>query len=189
MAQYNEALRLYPDFVLAHNSLGTILSRLRRYTEAEAHFALAVRLDPGFADAHYNLGTILYRLGNYEGAKAHYAEAIKLRPRFAEACNASATIMATCPDAKFRNAKGAVQFATRACELTKWKDPRFLHTLAAAQAEAGDFDAAISSQTRTLELVTGQLEKDDCRSRLALYQAKRPFRELSPRRAPTHARP
>ena len=84
--------------------------------------------------------------------------------------------MAACPEAKFRDGKRAVEFATRACELTKWKDPRILNTLAAAQAEAGDFDAAVRSQKRAIELLTDERQKDDYRSRLVLYQAKRPYR-------------
>ena len=130
--------------------------------------------------AHLNLGNVLSRLGNYEAAKAHYADAIRLDPGCAEAYNASAMIMAACPEAKFRDGKGAVAFATRACELTKWKDPRFLNTLAAAQAEMGDFDAAVTSQKKAIELLTDQRQQDDYRSRLVLYQAKKPYRQISP---------
>ena len=86
-------------------------------------------------------------------------------------------------------ASGRSQFATRACELTKWKNPRFLNTLAAAQAEAGDFDAAVKSQERAIELLTDERQKDDYRSRLVLYQAKKPYREVSPQHAPSEARP
>ena len=90
-------------------------------------------------------------------------------------------LMAACPEAKFRDGKGAVKFATRACELTKWKDPLSLNTLAAAQAEAGDFDAAVKSQKKAIELLTDERQKDDYRSRLALYQAKKPYRQASPK--------
>ena len=120
---------------------------------------------------------------------AHFAEAIRLEPGDPNAYNASAMIMAACPEAKFRDGKGAVQFATRACELTKWKNPIILDTLAAAQAEAGDFDAAVKSQKRAIELLTDERQKDDYRSRLALYQAKKPYRQVSPQHAPTEARP
>ena len=113
---------------------------------------------------------------------AHYAEAIRLDPGYVEAYNASALLMAACPEAKFRDGKGAVAFATRACELAKWKEPRFLNTLAAAQAEAGDFDAAVRSQKRAIELLADERQKDDYRSRLLLYQANRPYREVPPAR-------
>ncbi len=170
---FAEALRLNPDYADAHNSLGTILSRERRYGEAQAHFAEAVRLRPDNARAHYNLGIVLSRLGSYEAARAQFAEAIRLDSGFAEAYNASAMIMAACPEAKFRDSKGAVQFATRACELTKWKSPVILDTLAAAEAEAGDFDAAVKWQKRAIELLTDERQKDDYRSRLKLYRAKK----------------
>ena len=92
--------------------------------------------------------------------------------------------MAACPETRFRDGKRAVEFATRACELTKWKNPRFLNTLAAAQAEAGDFDAAVSSQKRAIELLTDERQKAEYRSRLVLYQAKKPYRRGIPTTRP-----
>ncbi len=128
------------------------------------------------------------RLGNYEAARAQFAEAIRLQPGEPEAYNASALIMAACPEAKFRDGKGAVQFATRACELTEWKNPIILDTLAAAQAEAGDFDAAVKSQEKAIELLTDARQKNEYRSRLVLYRAKKTYRRVDPQRAPSGAR-
>ena len=91
-------------------------------------------------------------------------------------------------EAKFRDGKRAVALATTACGLTNWKDANKLDTLAAAYAEAGDFDAAITWQTTAIELLHDEMERGAYRSRLALYQAKKPYREPSPERAPTEVR-
>ena len=88
-----------------------------------------------------------------------------------------AWLWATCPDEKYRDGKKAVESATRACELTDWKDADSLDTLAAACAEAGDFDAAVKWQEKAL----GMLAKDDepnrkdFEARLTLYRAKKPY--------------
>ncbi len=176
-AHFSQALRLKPDYVDAHYNLGTVLAVQQKYTDAAAHLAEAIQLQPDHVGAHYNLGTVHVHLGNYDAANAQFAEMRRLDPGSADAYNASAMIMATCPEAKFRDGKRALEFATRACELTDWKNSRILSTLAAAQAEAGNFDAAVSAQKRGVELATGEGEKDDYRSRLVLYHAKRPYRD------------
>ncbi len=77
-----------------------------------------------------------------------------------------------------------------ASELTKWKNSIIPDTLAAAQEEAGDFDAPVKTQLRAIELLTDEQQRDDYRSRLGLYRAKRPYGEAIPRHAPTdEARP
>jgi hypothetical protein len=75
-----------------------------------------------------------------------------------------------------------VASATRACELTGWKNAGVLDTLAAASAEAGDFASAVKWQTRAIELLPGQERNKDLRSRLDLYQHQQPYRELTERR-------
>jgi hypothetical protein len=58
----------------------------------------------------------------------------------------------------------------RGCELTDWKDPTYLDTLAAAYAEAGDFEAAVKTQARAIELVK------DFDAGLKAYQDKKRHR-------------
>jgi hypothetical protein len=62
--------------------------------------------------------------------------------------------------------------------MLKYRDGRFLDTLAAAYAEAGEFDKAVETQQKALD--DPELIKDDgdgARKRLALYREKKPFRD------------
>ncbi len=139
---------------------------------------------PALPGQHFNLGNVVARLGNYEAARAHYADTIRLDPNFVDAYDAIAMLMTTCPETKFRDREGAVAFATRACELTNWRDPRFLRTLAAAHAEAGDFDAAVIWQERAIDLLTDERQRADYRSRLELYKAKKKLTVRHPHGTP-----
>ena len=85
--------------------------------------------------------------------------------------------LATCPHAKLRDGNCAIESATKACELTGWKNAYPIDTLAAAHAEAGDFDAAVRSQNRAIELMTDEKKKDGLRKCLELYQQKKPYRQ------------
>ena len=62
------------------------------------------------------------RLGNFDKALADFNETIRLDPRHASAYNSRAWLWATCPDGKCRDGKKAVESATKACELTEWKN-------------------------------------------------------------------
>src|SRR5262249_49421907 len=88
-----------------------------------------------------------------------------------------AQLLATCPDDKVRDGKRAVQYATTACELTDWKVPSCLETLAAAYAEAGQFEEAIRYQTRALsDLTFAARWGPPARPRPKLHRHKKPFR-------------
>jgi hypothetical protein len=77
-----------------------------------------------------------------------------------------------------RQGRQAVEHANRACELAEWKDPNYIDTLAAAYAEAGQFDKAIEYQKKALTFPA--FEKDNglaARKRLDSYARKEPYRD------------
>ena len=80
-----KAIKLKPDYALAHNNLGTILKDLHKLKEAEIVAREAITLNPNFAEAHYNLGNILKDIGKSKDAEIHIRKAIGLKPDFAEA--------------------------------------------------------------------------------------------------------
>ena len=73
----------------------------------------------------------------------------------------------------------AVDLARISCELTNWKEPRYLDTLAAANAECGEFRKAVDWEKKAIELSDDQKKINKFRERLALYEQGRPYR-LSP---------
>src|SRR5262249_24628007 len=75
----------------------------------------------------------------------------------------------------------AVAHATRACELTGWKAPGRINTLAAACAEAGDFDKAVEYQKRALSF-PAFAKAHGATARQVLQRYARP--EADPRPAP-----
>ena len=63
IAEYREAIRLKPDYALAHNNLGLILGLQGKLDESIAEHREAIRLEPDLADAYCNLGLALRQLG------------------------------------------------------------------------------------------------------------------------------
>ena len=55
----------------------------------------------------------------------------------------------------------------------------FLDTLAAAYAEAGQYDKAVSVQKEATALLQDEAQKQDYASRLKLYESNTPFRDHS----------
>jgi tetratricopeptide (TPR) repeat protein len=145
-----------------------------------ADYSEALRLDPGRAAAYINRGVAWAARGEYDRALADYSEALRLDPRYADAYNNRAWLWATCPVAKHRDGKRAVASATRACELSGWNEADHIGTLAAASAEAGDFDAAVKWQSQANELYDDAGYEKNGDQRLRLYWEKRPYRETPP---------
>lgn len=80
-----EAVKLDPDFVLAHYFLGNVLATNGRFKEAETHLRSAIGLQPDFAAPYNELGNALVAQGNLEDALAQYETAIEIKPCFYEA--------------------------------------------------------------------------------------------------------
>jgi 4-amino-4-deoxy-L-arabinose transferase-like glycosyltransferase len=120
---------------------------------------LDFRLDPE-AGKKLQLASQCKADGKIEEAIQHCREALDVDANNPVALNNLAWILASASKPELRNGKEAVQLATRAVELTNYRQPLFIETLAAAYAEAGDFShaAGMANIAYALALVTGQDE-------------------------------
>ncbi len=176
LADFNEAIRLAPSDSVAYSNRSRIWGLKKDYQKALADCDEAIRLDPRFTEAYQKRGWVWEQTKDFDRAIADYNEAIRLDPQFASAYNGRAWIWATCYDAKFRDCKRAVESARCACNLTEWKDTAFVDTLAAAYAEAGDFDKAVKWQRKANKQFANEDERKAGEQHLKLYQVKKPFR-------------
>jgi tetratricopeptide (TPR) repeat protein len=83
--QYEQALRLNPDFAEAHYNLGTVWEQAGRTQDAIGHFEQALRIKPDHAKAHNNLGIALRQLDRIPEAIGHFEQALRIKPDYAEA--------------------------------------------------------------------------------------------------------
>ena len=118
-----EAIRLDPKYALAYSNRGTAWEAKQEYDRAIADYTEAIRLDPKHALAYNNRGIV------WSEQEASTTRRSPTTPRpsgstpsYAPAYNGRAWLWATCPDAKYRDGKRAVESATRACELSEWKE-------------------------------------------------------------------
>jgi tetratricopeptide (TPR) repeat protein len=86
--QYEQALRLYPNYPKAHLNLGIALEQTGRGPEAIEHYEEALRLYPDYVKAHYNLAVALEHAGRLQDAIQHYELALQNKPDLAEARDA-----------------------------------------------------------------------------------------------------
>jgi tetratricopeptide (TPR) repeat protein len=118
-------------------------------------------------------------MGDWPAALADSLTAEEMDPDDATTLNALAWLWATCPADELRDGTRAVEAALRACELTGHAVAGFLDTLAAAYAEAGQFESAVRWQEKTIEMVPPD-QRGEYEQRLELYRAGQPFRDLQP---------
>jgi len=176
----SEAVRLAPRFFPARRKLAEVLATLGRNREALPQIEEVLKNDPNDGEAHFILGRIQAGLGETESAILHYREALKRRPDHVGALNNLAWILATTPEAKYRDGIQAIALASRACEILGNKEAETLDTLAAAYATAGRFRDAHITAIKAIEAAsfTGQNDLADTISqRLKMYDEGRPFNE------------
>jgi Zn-dependent protease len=155
------------------------LAEMGDHAGAIADYDEVIARRPERAGVYVNRGLSFARLGRYGLAVQDYEEALDREPRNAVALNNLAWLQATCPDPEIRHGGWAVKNARRACELDGWNQPNLLGTLAAACAEAGDFEEAVTWHKRALKDPAYRARYgENAVQRLRLYEEGRPYREV-----------
>jgi tetratricopeptide (TPR) repeat protein len=139
---YRRSLALSPGYGRARYNLANNLAKQGRTDEAIASYRQALAVDPDSSEAHFNLANLLSGAGRGAEGIRHYREALRLEPASHDVMNNLAWAIAADPAAGGAQVREAVEFARRACDLTGYRNPVYLDTLAAAHAAAGDFPAA-----------------------------------------------
>lgn len=142
--EFRQCLLLDDKYVEAHNNLALLLVNEGRFDDALSELSTAVHLAPDHFSAQYNFAATLAKCGRMAEAVQHYREALRLRPESVEAASNLAWILATDPDAKIRDGAEAVKLAEQALKNEPRPNLIILNTAAAAYAEAGRFDEAVT---------------------------------------------
>ena len=129
--------------------------------------------------AHFRLGFI-YAAGG-TGVQQNCGKAVDefLKAGDFSSKNNAVWILSTCPQAKYRNAKKAIKIADQLIKQSP-NDFAVFDNLAAAYAEYGEFEKAISYQQKAISLSKNNKDKDAAAlvERLKLYQQGKPYREV-----------
>jgi tetratricopeptide (TPR) repeat protein len=149
------------------------------YAKAVADYTESLRLDPQLEEmVNYRRGESYQSLKEYAKARDDFDVALTKDPAYPNLLNAYAWQLATCPEAKHRDGKKAMEYARAANEKSGYKRPECVDTLAAAHAEAGLFEEAIKLQKNAIGLLGPKADEQRkaMQARLKLYEAGKPFR-------------
>jgi len=173
IADYDQAIRTgYTDSVV-YTRRGTAYFKQENVARALTDYNQAIARNPLDYEAFTFRGDAYAASGNHAQAVRDYQRAMTLNDRYARAYFSAAWLRATCPDPRYRDAETALRSARRAIELEP-ENYRYLECLAAAQARAGQFDQAIATQKKAIEVIPKDEKEalETAQSRLALYEKK-----------------
>src|SRR5437764_1213172 len=135
--------------------------RAKAIAEDIVGYESMIRRDPRRVQLHDDVAQLYLDQGRATEAAAHLEASVRLKPESAAA---------------LRDADQAIQFAERAADLTGRQDASAMDVLAAAYAEAGQFDRAIAAAQLALTMKPDPALAAAIRGRLELYRQHQPYR-------------
>src|SRR5262249_11803995 len=138
LTAFDDALALDPGLRGALMARGRTLREIDQPQLALEDFAAAKALAPSLTDAYLPRASLLTELRELPLALAEYDAALAVAPK-SERLHIT-MLKNSCQAVSAADTVKGVALATKACELTEWKDADMLDALASADAQAGLFD-------------------------------------------------
>ena len=174
---WKRALELPEPDLHIHFNIGRLLFGQGKYEKAIVHFQKALTAYPDWIDIYGYLGQAYDRLRKDNLAVQNYYKLLQHKTGQVDILNKLAWILATNEDDKLRNPADAVKFARQGCELTDYKNPELLDTLAVAYAAAGRFPDAVTTAQKALRISRSSQQKNLFQKHLSLFEVSKPYIE------------
>jgi tetratricopeptide (TPR) repeat protein len=175
---YERALRLRDGNVAAHFGLARALAAQQKVDPAIVHLRKTLEIQPDYIGASNDLGLLLASKGEIADAIAAWRQTLLFDADNPDANNNIAWVWSTASDSALRNGSEALEFARRAI-ATGGENAVVLRTLAAAEAETGQFDKAIATCQRGEQLALRNGDAgmaESLRHCVELFQREQPLR-------------
>jgi tetratricopeptide (TPR) repeat protein len=179
---WRDTLSKNPRCAMAEGNWGLYLANQNppQLDEAMRHYEAGLAIKPDDEGTLYNSGVALLQLKQPAAAIERFEKTLEIDPNHKLALMSLAWLRSISRDPLMRRGEDAVRLARRGVELTKERDEWQLDTLAAAYAEAGQFEEAVKTETQAIQVAQENGANDvidEMRSRLRLYQSGTPFHE------------
>ncbi|CAB5093173.1 hypothetical protein D3OALGA1CA_3319 [Olavius algarvensis associated proteobacterium Delta 3] len=178
VSDFTKAIEIDKRSFHAYFYRGTSYGIKGLYDLAISDFTKAIEIYPTSVRTYSNRGRAYACNGQYDMAIFELTKCIELSPKNAIHYSNLAWILATCPDAKYRDGREAVDLAKKALSITS--DSCGLDSLAAAYAEIGKYQEAVKIQEQCIYQLESEGEKgrlDELNKRLKQYKNNKPWRE------------
>ena len=172
--EYEKLLQVKTDKYMLHNRLAELFIKQKKTNKAFGHLVESQRLKSDQPDVLDALARICTQQGKISQAVEYWQQALKLQSDWSTVLNNLAWIKSNSNYPKVFDPQEAVRLAQKACQLTDYKKPLYLDTLAGAFAANGNFDKAIETAQKAMDIALSadqQKEADLIRKNLESYKS------------------
>jgi tetratricopeptide (TPR) repeat protein len=152
---------------VGHLARGDALLDQGKLEEAIVEYREAIRLDPTHTHLWRRLGQVYAQLGRGEDALNSMERGLETDPGNAGTLNDMGWLYATVEPSALRDPAKALAYAQRAVEASGGTDANILDTLAEAYYANREFDKAIETEERALEIAP---ESEDLQNQLVKFR-------------------
>ncbi len=181
VTHFEKLLQINPELFSVHNDLAKISYQQGNLEKTIAHLSESVRIKPDQPVELDHLARALSEQGKIAEAIDYWNRALEFWPDWSSVLNNLAWAKANGENELLYDPEEAVRLARRACELTDFKEPALLDTLAAAFSAIGNFPEAVETAEKALELAHEANKEnlaEEIGKHLELYKSGRSYREI-----------